>query len=123
MLVAEGMPIERVDETMRRFGMPMGPLELLDQVGLDVAADIAKSLAPVYAGRIEPNPAFGKLKEKGWLGQKSKVGFYRYHRRGARANDEAARLLQGDAPRQVGTAIPEELMTEAARTHGRTDGE
>ena len=52
LLVAEGMRIERVDEAMRRFGMPMGPLELLDQVGLDVAADIARSLGPVYAGRV-----------------------------------------------------------------------
>jgi 3-hydroxyacyl-CoA dehydrogenase/enoyl-CoA hydratase/3-hydroxybutyryl-CoA epimerase len=113
LLVAEGMRIERVDEAMRRFGMPMGPLELLDQVGLDVAADIARSLGPVYAGRIEPNPAFAQMKEKGWLGQKRGVGFYRYRRGRARANDEAARLLQGQSPRQVEAGTPEEMMAEA----------
>jgi 3-hydroxyacyl-CoA dehydrogenase/enoyl-CoA hydratase/3-hydroxybutyryl-CoA epimerase len=113
LLVAEGMRIARVDEAMRRFGMPMGPLEVLDQVGLDVAADIAKSLAPVYAGRIEPNPAFEQLQERGWLGQKSGAGFYRYHRGRARANDKAARLLQGASARQLEAGTPEDLMAEA----------
>jgi 3-hydroxyacyl-CoA dehydrogenase/enoyl-CoA hydratase/3-hydroxybutyryl-CoA epimerase len=113
LLVAEGLRIERVDEAMRRFGMPMGPLELLDQVGLDVAADIARALAPVYAGCIEPNPVFDEMRAKGWLGQKSGVGFYRYHRGRARANDEAARLLQGASARQLEAAAPEDLMAEA----------
>jgi 3-hydroxyacyl-CoA dehydrogenase/enoyl-CoA hydratase/3-hydroxybutyryl-CoA epimerase len=113
LLVAEGLRIERVDEAMRRFGMPMGPLELLDQVGLDVAADIAQSLAPVYAGRIEPNPVFDEMKAKGWLGQKSGVGFYRYHRGRARANDEAAGLLRAASARQAEAASPEDQMAEA----------
>jgi 3-hydroxyacyl-CoA dehydrogenase/enoyl-CoA hydratase/3-hydroxybutyryl-CoA epimerase len=112
-LVVEGMRIERVDEAMRRFGMPMGPLELLDQVGLDVAADIAQSLQSLYEGRLEPNPAFGQLRDKGWLGQKSGVGFYRYRRRRRRENDEAAHLLRGGATRQLETASPEDLMAEA----------
>jgi 3-hydroxyacyl-CoA dehydrogenase/enoyl-CoA hydratase/3-hydroxybutyryl-CoA epimerase len=113
LLVAEGMRVARVDEAMRRFGMPMGPLEVLDQVGLDVASDIANALAPVYAGRIEPSPAFEQLKERGWLGQKSGVGFYRYHRGRARANEEAARLLQGASGRQLEAGTPEDLMAEA----------
>ncbi len=47
-LVAEGLAIES-DRVMRRFGMPMGPLELLDQIGLDVAAHVAASMRPVLA--------------------------------------------------------------------------
>src|SRR5439155_19069616 len=43
-LVCEGVPGETVDREAVRFGMPMGPLELLDQVGIDVAADVAGSL-------------------------------------------------------------------------------
>ncbi len=113
LLVAEGVRIERVDEAMRRFGMPMGPLEMLDQVGLDVAADIARSLEPLYAERLAPNPAFAQMKDKGWLGQKSGVGFYRYHGRRARENGEAARLLRGDAARQAEAASPEDQMAEA----------
>jgi 3-hydroxyacyl-CoA dehydrogenase / enoyl-CoA hydratase / 3-hydroxybutyryl-CoA epimerase len=139
LLVSEGVRIELVDQAMTRFGMPMGPLELLDQVGLDVAADIARSLQPLYEGRLEPNPAFELMKGKGWLGQKggtvrvdrpgkgkdgkpsavqegravAPVGFYRHGRRGSRANDEAAQLLRGLAGRQIEPASPEDLMAEA----------
>src|SRR5262249_2957104 len=42
LLVGEGLPIEQIDRVMRRFGLPMGPLELLDQIGLDVAAHVGK---------------------------------------------------------------------------------
>src|SRR5262249_22126122 len=56
LLVAEGMKIHRIDQVMHRFGMggpsPMGPLELLDQVGLDVAAHIARALRPVFGTRF-----------------------------------------------------------------------
>ena len=56
MLIAEGMPIEHVDRIMRRFGMPMGPLELLDQVGLDVAAHVARAMRPIFGDRLQPGP-------------------------------------------------------------------
>src|SRR4029077_17031914 len=88
-MVREGFFIDRIDEAMRRFGMPMGPLEVLDQVGLDVAADIARCLASVCAGRLEPNAAFEKMRERGWLGVKTDAGFYRYRRGRPRENDDA----------------------------------
>ncbi len=70
---------EKIDGRMRRFGMPMGPLELLDQIGLDVAAHIQKTMLPLMGERYgEALPDFGKWRDKGWLGQKSGVGFYRY---------------------------------------------
>src|SRR5262249_41597921 len=78
MLVAEGMPVESIDRVMRRFGMPMGPLELLDQVGLDIAAHVAGSLKGLFAGRLTPHPALARLCQHGWLGQKAGRGFYRY---------------------------------------------
>jgi 3-hydroxyacyl-CoA dehydrogenase/enoyl-CoA hydratase/3-hydroxybutyryl-CoA epimerase len=78
MLVAEGMPVEAIDRVMRRFGMPMGPLELLDQVGLDIAAHVAGSLKELFAGRLTPHPALERMCQHGWLGQKAGRGFYRY---------------------------------------------
>jgi 3-hydroxyacyl-CoA dehydrogenase/enoyl-CoA hydratase/3-hydroxybutyryl-CoA epimerase len=78
MLVAEGMPVESIDRVMRRFGMPMGPLELLDQVGLDIAAHVAGSIKELFAGRLTPHPALERMCEHGWLGQKAGRGFYRY---------------------------------------------
>jgi 3-hydroxyacyl-CoA dehydrogenase/enoyl-CoA hydratase/3-hydroxybutyryl-CoA epimerase len=96
MQVAEGFRVEDIDSTMRRFGMPMGPLELLDQVGLDVAAHVAGSIKSLFAGRLEPHAALEQMCAKGWLGQKSGQGFYRYDGRKKVVNREAlAQLSSG----------------------------
>jgi 3-hydroxyacyl-CoA dehydrogenase/enoyl-CoA hydratase/3-hydroxybutyryl-CoA epimerase len=94
LLATEGMPVERIDRAMRRFGMPMGPLELLDQVGLDVAAHIARSMEPVFGARFAPSPVFRHMKEKGWLGQKAGIGFYLHRGRRVRVNPGMAVLLR-----------------------------
>ena len=79
LLVAEGMSPEAVDHAMKRFGMLAGPLEVIDQVGLDVAAHIASRVQPAFADRFPPNPAFAAMVQHGLLGQKSvKGGFYTY---------------------------------------------
>jgi 3-hydroxyacyl-CoA dehydrogenase/enoyl-CoA hydratase/3-hydroxybutyryl-CoA epimerase len=93
-LVAEGMPIEQIDGIMRRFGMPMGPLELLDQIGLDVAAHVAQAVAPAFATRFTPHPALEELCQMGFLGQKSGAGFYHYAGRKRRVNSQALSLLE-----------------------------
>jgi 3-hydroxyacyl-CoA dehydrogenase/enoyl-CoA hydratase/3-hydroxybutyryl-CoA epimerase len=93
LLAVEGMPASLIDRRMRRFGMPMGPLELLDQVGLDVAAHIARSVQPLLGERFPPNPVFSRMQEQGWLGQKSGVGFFRYKSHKKRENAELCGLL------------------------------
>ena len=50
LMVAEGYDVAKMDKQVRRFGMPMGPLQLLDQVGLDVALHVAKSLEGILPG-------------------------------------------------------------------------
>jgi 3-hydroxyacyl-CoA dehydrogenase/enoyl-CoA hydratase/3-hydroxybutyryl-CoA epimerase len=102
MLVAEGMPIEIVDRVMRRFGMPMGPLELLDQVGLDVAAHVAKAVGPVFRDRLTPHSALEQMCARGWLGQKSGAGFYRYQGKKKQVNAEALATLLGDVTSRNG---------------------
>ena len=81
LLVTEGLGIEQVDGLMRRFGMPMGPLEMLDTVGLDVAAHIADGMQPAFGDRYAPNPTFRRMSQGGWLGQKTGAGFYRHRGR------------------------------------------
>lgn len=95
MLVAEGMPVEQVDQIMRRFGMPMGPLELIDQVGADIAAHAARSMAPLFAGRIAPHAALDGMCDRGWLGQKAGRGFYVYGAKKKAPNAELATALGG----------------------------
>jgi 3-hydroxyacyl-CoA dehydrogenase/enoyl-CoA hydratase/3-hydroxybutyryl-CoA epimerase len=117
LLAAEGMRIERIDQAMHRFGMPVGPLELLDQVGLDVAAHVARALGPAFGARFAPNPAFERMAERGWLGLKAGRGFYLYrHGRKARANAAAEALLQKEIPAgspPLEPAAPAELMAGA----------
>jgi 3-hydroxyacyl-CoA dehydrogenase / enoyl-CoA hydratase / 3-hydroxybutyryl-CoA epimerase len=77
-LVLEGIPGEVVDKEAFRFGMPMGPLELLDQVGVDVAADVSKTFAALTTD-VGPSPArFAEMVKDGSLGKKVSKGFYTY---------------------------------------------
>lgn len=77
-LHGEGCPADMIDRALTRFGMPMGPLELLDQVGLDVAAHVAGSLSTLSP---QSSPTADRLEDmvhRGWLGKKSGRGFYQY---------------------------------------------
>ncbi|VTT97401.1 multifunctional fatty acid oxidation complex subunit alpha : Multifunctional fatty acid oxidation complex subunit alpha OS=Rhodopirellula sallentina SM41 GN=RSSM_06309 PE=3 SV=1: ECH: 3HCDH_N: 3HCDH: 3HCDH [Gemmataceae bacterium] len=77
-LVLEGVPGEEVDRAAVRFGMPMGPLELLDQIGIDIAADVSKTFASLTS---DPGPVperFAEMVAAGALGKKAGRGFYQY---------------------------------------------
>lgn len=77
-LVAEGYPIPDIDKAAKRFGMPMGPLELLDVVGIDVALDVSKTLSPL-AKQETPSPElFQRMVHDDLRGQKTGRGFYEW---------------------------------------------
>jgi 3-hydroxyacyl-CoA dehydrogenase/enoyl-CoA hydratase/3-hydroxybutyryl-CoA epimerase len=78
-LAREGVPLARIDQAATEFGMPMGPVELADSVGLDVASHVARILAPVL-GR-SPAPEIDELVKQGHLGLKTGRGFYTYRDR------------------------------------------
>lgn len=75
-LVEEGIAPEVVDEAARRFGMPMGPVELADSVGLDVCLAVAKVLTRHYGGEVPQRLV--SLVSAGHLGRKTGRGFYTY---------------------------------------------
>jgi 3-hydroxyacyl-CoA dehydrogenase/enoyl-CoA hydratase/3-hydroxybutyryl-CoA epimerase len=74
--VDDGWSVERVDEALLRFGMPMGPLRVLDEVGLDVAAKVSKVLEAAYGERATPAKVMGRLLAAGALGTKTARGFW-----------------------------------------------
>jgi 3-hydroxyacyl-CoA dehydrogenase/enoyl-CoA hydratase/3-hydroxybutyryl-CoA epimerase len=116
-LVGEGMTIEQIDRIMKRFGMvlgQMGPLALLDEIGLDVAAHVARAMAPAIAERFPPNPAFERMRAAGWLGNKSDKGFYIHKGKKAVVNAEAQALLQGEA-KLAGSVLPPAARLAEAR--------
>lgn len=104
-LVGEGLAIADIDGLMRRFGMPVGPLELLDQIGLDVALRVAQVLD-------RPSP-LEPLVKRGWLGQKSGLGFY-IHQGKARPHVESQKLLRQGTPNEL-SQLPEAARLAEAR--------
>lgn len=78
-LLEEGASVQQVDRAMRDFGFPVGPLALMDEVGIDVAAHVADVLSPLFAGRAyTPGNSPQRLLKGGFKGRKNNRGFYRY---------------------------------------------
>ena len=77
-LLMEGATIESIEQTMLDFGMPIGPLEALDQIGLDVALGCGWVLAAALGERVVGSPILTGMIRSGRLGCKSGEGFFRY---------------------------------------------
>ena len=79
-IAKEGVPLIEIDKAATDFGMPMGPIELADTVGLDVASHVGKILADAYG--IEMPDGIEEMLEKKHLGKKTGQGFYTYDSKG-----------------------------------------
>ncbi len=82
-LVSEGAPMEEVEAAAIDFGMPMGPLELYDMVGIDTALFAGRVIWSAFADRVQASPILPALLKAGRLGHKSGAGFFRYPAPGA----------------------------------------
>jgi len=78
-LLEEGGEIRHIDRVMRKFGFPVGPLTLIDEVGIDVGAHVAEILGKMFAHRgVTPSDAMKRMSEEGYKGRKNRKGFYHY---------------------------------------------
>jgi 3-hydroxyacyl-CoA dehydrogenase/enoyl-CoA hydratase/3-hydroxybutyryl-CoA epimerase len=77
-LVEEGASVESVDRAMTAFGFPVGPMTLLDEVGIDVGAKVAHTLQKAFGARMDPPAAMEKVVADGRQGRKNQRGFYKY---------------------------------------------
>lgn len=123
-LVLAGVPIEEVDRVAVAFGFPVGPITLLDEVGLDVAEKAAGVLHQAFGERLAPVPALQGLVKAGRLGRKAGKGFYRYDGGKKRGVDDSVYAALGVQPNGGGRAadIAQRLVlmmvNEAARAVG-----
>jgi 3-hydroxyacyl-CoA dehydrogenase/enoyl-CoA hydratase/3-hydroxybutyryl-CoA epimerase len=78
LLLLAGEPIDKVDNALVNFGFPVGPMQLLDEVGIDVGAKIGPILQADLGERFAAPSAFSKLLDDGRLGKKANKGFYLY---------------------------------------------
>jgi len=77
-LLLEGQSIEHLDKALVKFGFPVGPITLLDEVGIDVGAKIAPILEKELGERFKAPAAFDKLLKDDRKGRKNAKGFYQY---------------------------------------------
>ncbi len=82
-LLEEGNAAEAINTAAVDFGMPSGPIALLDFIGLDTALAISRVMAEGFPERASVSPLLAELVELGRLGQKTGAGFYRYETKGS----------------------------------------
>lgn len=90
-LLSEGVAIERIDDALVDWGFPVGPMTLLDEVGMDVGAHVGEVLFQAFGERMTPAPGIEKLVAEGRNGRKNKRGMYLYDASGERVRDEKTR--------------------------------
>ncbi len=107
LLLEEGARIQDLDRAMKDFGFPVGPIALLDEVGIDVGAHVARDLGGAYADRgLGASDLLPRMFEAGYHGRKNGKGFYQYpsgSKKGSKQPNDAvySEFLEGTSRRDV----------------------
>ena len=108
-LVAMGADPQTIDAALVDFGMPMGPLELLDEVGLDIASHAGQSLEEGYGERMQASHFLAPLVESGDLGKKTGRGIYLWEK------SKSGKLVnKGRNPKAPHVTVPFTITLERA---------
>jgi 3-hydroxyacyl-CoA dehydrogenase/enoyl-CoA hydratase/3-hydroxybutyryl-CoA epimerase len=101
-LLDEGASIEAIDEALVDFGFPVGPITLLDEVGIDVGGKVGAVLGEAFGVRMAPSEAMRRVVAAGRVGRKGGKGFYLYDETGEKgAVDTGVYELIGGERREV----------------------
>jgi len=118
----QGAKIEEIDKALTGWGWPVGPLALLDEVGLDIAQHAGEVIAEYAGDRVDVPPTFDRMIEAGRLGRKAGKGFYRYRKGGKkkRVDESVYELLDWEENGLAREEIIErcwlQMLNEVART-------
>jgi 3-hydroxyacyl-CoA dehydrogenase / enoyl-CoA hydratase / 3-hydroxybutyryl-CoA epimerase len=108
-LFESGLEAVKIDQALVQWGMPMGPLRLIDEIGVDIAVDIGNTLERAYGLRDHVPTVLLWLREKQMLGRKTGAGFYKYEGKTHTPDDslmEWRRGLHGEPEGAEGPNIP-----------------
>ena len=112
----EGYDAARIDRIMLDFGMPMGPLRLMDEVGVDVGNHVARDLTARLPGSMPADSGAGQaitmMIANGWLGRKAGKGIYTYD--AGKKGDQALPPLHDDAAKLRAPGIPSGTASDDA---------
>ncbi|RZG00114.1 fatty acid oxidation complex subunit alpha FadJ [Pseudoalteromonas sp. CO348] len=120
-LLLAGEPIEKIDQALVEFGFPVGPLALLDEVGVDIGSKIAPILEKELGARFKAPDAFARMIDSKRLGRKSGRGFYTYEGKKGKQVDESVYELLGVTPspklnkQEIANRCVAQMLNEAAR--------
>jgi 3-hydroxyacyl-CoA dehydrogenase / enoyl-CoA hydratase / 3-hydroxybutyryl-CoA epimerase len=112
-LLQEGVRIELIDRTMTTFGFPVGPVALLDEVGLDVAEKAGNVMHEAFGERMKPAGALGRMLGATRLGRKNGQGFYRYKEGHKAGVDKSVYPLLGVRPVDADAQLVERRLVYA----------
>jgi 3-hydroxyacyl-CoA dehydrogenase / enoyl-CoA hydratase / 3-hydroxybutyryl-CoA epimerase len=119
LLAQEGYDFQWIDVVVKKFGMPMGPFRLIDEVGIEIAQEVSRILGMAFQDRLKPSALLQTILQSGILGKKEKKGFYIYrNNRQKAANPSILKLLPGnrkDNDTQVINRMMYLMVNEAAR--------
>jgi 3-hydroxyacyl-CoA dehydrogenase / enoyl-CoA hydratase / 3-hydroxybutyryl-CoA epimerase len=108
-LFESGADTARIDNALVQWGMPMGPLRLIDEIGVDITIDIGNTLEKAYGRRDHVSSVLLWLRDGKMLGRKSGAGFYKYEGKAQTPNESLAqwrRALHGEPEGAEGPNIP-----------------
>jgi 3-hydroxyacyl-CoA dehydrogenase/enoyl-CoA hydratase/3-hydroxybutyryl-CoA epimerase len=111
-LFESGADAAKIDNALVQWGMPMGPLRLIDEIGVDIAVDIGNTLEKAYGLRDHVPTVLLWLRDGEMLGRKASAGFYKYEAKTQTPNDSLMkwrRGLHGDPEGAEGPVIPPEM--------------
>jgi len=111
-LYQEGQPREKLDQAALKFGMPMGPMELMDMVGLDICNKVGEELSLAPKGEGDGDNPLAGLVRQGKLGKKTGQGFYEWVDGKPKREDMD---FSNTELTRVGEELLAPLLTEAAR--------
>jgi 3-hydroxyacyl-CoA dehydrogenase/enoyl-CoA hydratase/3-hydroxybutyryl-CoA epimerase len=120
-LLDEGAAVEAIDEALVDFGFPVGPITLLDEVGIDVGGRVASVLSEAFGVRMTPPESMRRVVVAGRTGRKGSSGFYRYAATGEKGPvDQSVYAVIGGERRPIDKAEIADrcvlaMLNEAAR--------
>jgi len=86
-LFESGLEADKIDSALVQWGMPMGPLRLIDEIGVDITVDIGNTLERAYGKRDHVSAVLLWLRNQQMLGHKTGAGFYKYEGKTHKPNE------------------------------------
>ena len=126
-LFESGMDAERIDRALVEWGMPMGPLRLIDEIGVDITIDIAATLEKAYGQRDHVPAVLLWLRDQQMLGRKTSAGFYKYEGKTESPNEALVQWRRGvvagggDPGKDEGSATTQPASPPPATTDDLTN--